>query len=174
MQFSLGKLMVAIAVCSVLLAITFVLPIGLSLTLQTLIAALIVPPFVVVGSVMCHGRRKAFFLGAAGAGLPHFIVSIYLVCALGMTLVMGGGLESLYEEVAGETEGYWWVRCGHLMFYCVGLTGAAMGILAHRLLVKPQSRDVAAPQIEEESTIVPVPHIQETSDEKSNRSNLVD
>ncbi len=64
---------------SVIIAITFSLKNAFGLLLMTFLALVVLPPFVQVGVFTTTGFRRAFFIGAACSGIPHFLLAVFVV-----------------------------------------------------------------------------------------------
>lgn len=70
---------------SVVIALAFSVTNVFGLMLMTLLALFVLPPFVQVGAFTTTGFRRAFFIGAVFGGIPHFVITVYYLTAVGLT-----------------------------------------------------------------------------------------
>ena len=78
MKFSLRTLLFVIGFYAAIIAVAASQSL-LGYMFMTFLALVVLPPFVQVGVFTTRGPRQAFFIGAAVAGLPHFIATFYFV-----------------------------------------------------------------------------------------------
>jgi len=125
MRFSIAKLLVAMLLLNVLVCLAFAAPAWVGYPILTLIALIIVPPIIIVGVVNTRGPRQAFFLGCMVAGLPHFIISLYM----GVMIVLS------YQDWSWATDdGTWIMQLTQVGGYFLGLLGGLSGVGAYYLL----------------------------------------
>ena len=133
MQFSLKRLLVLFAFANLLIAAAFVFPPLLSTIVFTFVSLVVLPPIVIVGVVHTRGSQQAFFLGAMVTGMPHFIMNLYWLVVVSMTLH--------FEQLAGTAEELGSFGVFHLGFIILGALGGLMGMVAHATLLSAKKPD---------------------------------
>ena len=84
MQFSTRSFFLVVTFYATLIAITFSMNNFAGLALMTFICLVVLPPFVQVGVFTTKGFRRAFFIGVAIGGMPHFIIGFYYSILIGL------------------------------------------------------------------------------------------
>ena len=153
MRFSIAKLLVAMLLLNILVCLTFATPAWIGYPLLTLIALIIVPPMIIVGVVNTRGPRQAFFLGCMVAGLPHFVMSLYM----GVMLVFS------YEDWSwANEEGVRVMQLAQLGGYFLGLLGGLSGVAGWFLIVGNDAlKDVGEKKTSKDSFPSPDPSFED-------------
>ena len=133
MRFSIAKLLVAMLLLNVLVCLSFAAPPWIGYPILTLIALIVVPPIILVGTVNTRGPRQAFFLGCMVAGLPHFIISLYT----GVVMVI-----SFEDWSWAADDGVWIMQMSHVVGYFLGMLGGLSGLGAWFLIIGNDAKKV--------------------------------
>ena len=126
MRFTIAKLLIAMLLLNVLVCLSFAAPAWIGYPILTLISLIVVPPIIIVGVVNTRGPRQAFFLGCMVAGMPHFLVSLY------MAVIM---VISYQDWDWLDEDGVWVMQMSHVAGYFLGMLGGLSGLGAYFMIV---------------------------------------
>ena len=102
----------------------------LGVFILTSLSLFVLPPFVQVGVFTTRGPRKAFFIGAAVAGVPHFVSAVYFAAAYGFAALAEYPIGDIFEQ----SDDLSYITIGHLVGIVLGSLGGVSGVLSYGLL----------------------------------------
>lgn len=143
MKISISHLMLVTVGMALLACCSFVYP-KIGYLILAFAAIFVIPPFVWVGIIQTRGCRRAFFLGAAVTGIPHFIFSTYYGFFLATSFLESTPLYSA-SDVASQSPSLLdqidqYMVFTHSVPILLGCFGGLMGMIAHHVLVETQDK----------------------------------
>ena len=130
MQFSTRSFFLVVTFYATLIAIAFSMNNLAGVMLMTFICLVVLPPFVQVGVFTTKGFRRAFFIGVAIGGMPHFVVAFYYSVLLGSQAFSGFSLTNWYDA----DEIYIYLMIGHLIGIGMASVGGLSGCISYGIL----------------------------------------
>ncbi len=131
MQFSTRSFFLAVTFYATLFAITFSMNNLAGVALMAFICLVVLPPFVQVGVFTTKGFRRAFFIGAAIGGIPHFIVGFYYSILVGLQGSLGLDTFSNWFQPQDDVR---YVMIGHLIGIGMASFGGLSGCISYGIL----------------------------------------
>jgi len=165
MQYSLKRLLTLFAFANLLIAAAFVFPPLLSMIVFTFVSLVVLPPIVMVGVVQTRGSQQAFFLGAMVTGTPHFIISLYMLIMVSVTL-------DIDQLAATSSDEFDYFGVMHLGFIILGTLGGLMGMAGHVALMGAKTSDGSRVVREEENSVPWGEEVHDTDNAESQKVNL--
>ena len=131
MQFSTRSFFLVVTFYATLIAIAFSMNNLAGVMLMTFICLVVLPPFVQVGVFTTKGFRRAFFIGVAIGGMPHFLIGFYYSMLIGLQGSFDLDTFSVWFQPEDDCR---YMMLGHLIGIGMASTGGLSGCISYGIL----------------------------------------
>ena len=131
MQFSTRSFFLVVTFYATLIAIAFSMNNLAGVMLMTFICLIVLPPFVQVGVFTTKGFRRAFFIGVAIGGMPHFLIGFYYSMLIGLQGPLDLGTFTVWFQPEDDCR---YMMLGHLIGIGMASSGGLSGCISYGIL----------------------------------------
>ncbi len=144
MKLSLKTQLLIVGLCAILFLASFGLPSNLGISLLCLVSCLM-PAFVMPAILYSRDETRAFFVGCALAGFPHFVANTIMVVTAYIMLMSDSYIE--FDDLFLEFENAeFMVKSMHGLCYGFALLGGFLALVSYRIFKEQKKTELPAQQ----------------------------